>query len=88
VLPEKVAQLCVWDAERILRRLPEIRGWFEGQWMLNLIDLQHRCSWFVCDDPYHQEKIGRLFDVLFENGVAKTSAPYLRKEIIKKTIGG
>ena len=88
VLPEKVAQLCVWDAERILRRLPEIRGWFEGQWMLNLIDLQHRCSWFVCDDPYHQEKIGRLFDVVFENGVAKTSVPYLRKEIIKKTIGG
>jgi inorganic pyrophosphatase/manganese-dependent inorganic pyrophosphatase len=88
VLPEKVAQLCVWDAESILRRLPEIRGWFEGQWMLNLIDMQHRCSWFVCDDPYHQEKIGRLFDVLFVNGVAKTPVSYLRKEIIKKTIGG
>ena len=88
VLPSKVAQLCVWDAESILRRLPEIRGWFEGQWMLNIIDMQHRCSWFVCDDSYDQEKIGRLFDVLFENGVAKTLVPYLRKEIIKKTIGG
>lgn len=88
VLPEKVAQLCVWDAERILRRLPEIREWIEGQWMLNLIDLQHRCSWFVCGDEIHQKKISRLFGVPFENGVAKTPVAYLRKEIIKKTIGG
>ena len=88
VLPEKVSQLCVWDAESILQRLPEIRRWFQGNWMLNLIDLQHRCSWFVCDNDTHQEKISRLFGVLFENGVAKTPISYLRKEIIKKTIGG
>ena len=86
VLPPKVAQLCVWDAESILRRLPEIRGWFHGAWMLNLIDLQNRCSWFVCDDPYHQEKLARLFGVAFEKGVAKTPKSYLRKEIIKKTL--
>lgn len=88
VLPPKVSQLCVWDAESILRRLPEIRGWFDGPWMLNLIDMQHLCSYFVCDDPAHQEKIGRLFGVPFEYGVAKTLVSYLRKEIIKKTIGG
>lgn len=88
VLPEKVAQLCAWDADSILQRLPQIRGWFEGQWMLNIIDMQNRCSWFVCDDVYYQEKIGRLFGVPFENGVAKTPVSYLRKEIIKKTIGG
>ena len=88
VLPPKVSQLCVWDAESILRRLPEIRGWFQGLWMLNIIDMQRCCSWFVCDDPNHQEKIARLFGVAFENGVARTPFPYLRKEIIKKTIGG
>lgn len=88
ILPPKVVQLCVWDAERILCRLPEIRSWFDGYWMLNLIDLQHRCSWFVCDDPLYQSKIGRLFGVPFEKGVAKTPTPWLRKEIIKKTIGG
>ena len=88
VLPSKVAQLCVWDADSILRRIPEIRGWFEGAWMLNIIDMQNRCSWFVCDDDTYQEKIGRLFGVLFENGVARTPVSYLRKEIIKKTIGG
>jgi hypothetical protein len=88
VLPEKVAQLCVWDADSILRRLPEIRGWFHGNWMLNIIDMQRRCSWFVCDEIHHQEIIGRLFGVPFENGVAKTPVSYLRKEIIEKTIGG
>lgn len=86
VLPEQVAQLCVWDAERVLRRLPEIRAWLDGQWMLNIIDLQHRCSYFVCEDTHYQEKISRCFSVLFENGVAKTPVPYLRKEIIKKTL--
>ena len=88
ILPSKVIQLCVWDAERMLCRLPEIRSWFNGHWMLNLIDLQHRCSWFVCDDPLYQGKIGRLFGVPFRNGVAKMPTPWLRKEIIKKTIGG
>ena len=88
ILPPKMAQLCVWDAERILRRLPEIRNWFEGCWMLNLIDLQHRCSWFICDEPEYQSKIGHLFGVPFEKGVAKLPMPWLRKEIIKKTIGG
>lgn len=86
VLPPKVAQLCVWDAGSILRRLPEIRSWFDGLWMLNIIDMQRRCSWFVCDDASHQEKIGKLFGVSFENGAARTPVAYLRKEIIKKTL--
>lgn len=86
VLPEKVAQLCVWDAQSILRRLPEIREWFDGLWMLNIIDLQQRCSWFVCDNEDYQKKIGYLFDVTFVNGVARTPVAYLRKEIIKKTL--
>ena len=86
VLPPKVSQLCVWDAESILRRLPEIRSWFRGLWMLNIIDMQRCCSWFVCDDPDHQEKIACLFGVAFDNGVAKTPTTYLRKEIIRKTL--
>ena len=85
VLPPKVAQLCVWDTKSLLHSLPEIRGWFEDAWMINIIDVQHRCSYFICDDTGYQEKIGRLFGVTFTNGVAKTPMPYLRKEIIKKT---
>ena len=86
VLPAKVAQLCVWDSGSILRRLPEIRLWFGGPWMLNIIDIQHQCSYFVCDDVQYQKKISRCFDIIFENGVAKTPVSYLRKEIIKKTL--
>lgn len=85
-LPDQVAQLCVWDAERILLRLPEIRAWLDGQWMLNIIDLRNRCSYFVCEETQYQEKIRRCFGVIFENGVAKTPVSYLRKEIIKKTL--
>lgn len=87
ILPPKVAQLCVWNAESILTRLPEIRGWFSHEpWMINIIDLANNCSFFVCDDERHQEKIGRVFNVRFEAGVARTKAPYLRKQIIKNTL--
>ena len=89
VLPPRVAQICVWDADKILENLPRIRQWFDAPgepWMINVIDIQHRCSYFVCDDPRHQKKIGRLFEVEFQDGVAKTPVSYLRKEIIKKTL--
>ena len=86
VLPPRMAQLCVWDARRILERLPEIRTWFEGgdSWMINIIDLKDRRSYFVCDDPEHQRRIGAVFGLSFEDGVARTRVSYLRKQIIKK----
>lgn len=89
VLPQKVAQLCVWNAGSVLARLSEIRSWFVpfGEpWMINLIDLSGNCCYFVCDDESHQEKIARVFDVRFEAGIAKTEEPYLRKQILKKTV--
>ena len=89
VLPPRVAQLCVWNAKGVLDRLSEIRGWFVplGEpWMINLIDLSGNCCYFVCEDESYGEKIARVFDVCFEAGVAKTAKPYLRKQIIKKTV--
>lgn len=89
VLPPRVAQISVWDTESILSRLFEIRGWFadcEDSWMINLIDIKHCCSYFVCDDSRYQKEIEKVFDVQFESGIAKSSISYLRKEIIKKTI--
>lgn len=88
-LPSKVAQLCVWDAHTILERLPQIRQWFEERtdsWMLNIIDIKHQCSHFVCDEIHHQKELEKTFDVHFESGVAQTPIPYLRKEIIKTII--
>lgn len=88
VLPPKVAQLCVWDSDRILTRLPEMRRWFaeySDSWMINIIDLKQECSWFVCDDASYQRKIAQVFDAQFHLGVAKLPKSYLRKEIIKKT---
>lgn len=88
VLPDKVAQLCIWDATDILEKLPTIRQWMYSNfdsWMINIIDIKHRASFFVCDSSCHQKKIARAFNIVFENNVAKTRVPYLRKEIIKKT---
>mgnify|MGYP003294766663 CR=1 FL=1 len=89
VLPPLVAQICVWDTESILSKLSEIRALFDGTeyaWMINIIDIKHRCSYFVCDDVFYQKKIELLFGISFDAGVAKNDASYLRKEIIKKTL--
>lgn len=87
VLPPHVAQIAVWDTHSILERLPEIRQWFgeTDSWMLNVIDIQHRCSYFVCDNEIYQQKISEFFDIRFTSSIAKTPFSYLRKEIIKKT---
>ncbi|MBO5136578.1 MAG: DHH family protein [Clostridia bacterium] len=87
ILPENVAQLCIWNAESVLVRLPEIRGWFSRElWMINIIDLSKNCSFFVCDNIEYQQKIAHIFGVRFESGIAKTQVPYLRKQLIKRTL--
>ncbi len=89
LLPSKIAQLCVWDAESVLARLCEIRGWFaEGNdsWMINIIDIKHQCSYFVCDDRAYQEVLESIFEVGFDMGTAKTAQPYLRKQILKNVL--
>ena len=86
-LPPRVAQLCVWDAARILKKLDAVRRILSadpGAWMLNIIDIGRRRSWFVCDDPQCQNGLERIFDVCFDGGVAACSVSYLRKEILKK----
>lgn len=86
VLPPYLAQICVWNAERILNMLPQIRVWFaerQGGWMINIIDISRHCSYFVCDDIEFQKKIESIFAVSFKNGAAISAVPYLRKEIIK-----
>lgn len=87
ILPPRIAQLCIWDAESIFEQLSDIRKWLNSNdesWMVNLIDIQKRCSYFICDDIEYQKEIEKVFNVHFESGVAKTSDSYLRKEILKK----
>lgn len=89
ILPNSIAQLCIWDAQRVLSKLPEIRTIFadySDNWMINIVDIKHCVGYLICDDEKRQEGLEKLFDVRFEAGVAKTQAPYLRKQIIKKTL--
>ena len=88
VLPPRIAQLCIWDAAGILKKLTDIRNWLDEEpekWMINIMDLKHRRSYFVCDESFYQKEIEKIFGVCFESGVAKTNIPYLRKEIIKQS---
>ena len=88
-LPPSVAQLCVWDADRLWERMPDMRRWLNGAgraWMINVIGLKQGCSYFLCDSEAHQRQLERVFDVRFRCGVAKTKAPYLRKQIIKRCV--
>lgn len=88
VLPPLVAQLCVWDAKSVLDRLTEMRQWFRElpePWLINLIDLKHRCNYFLCEDEDHQQRLAQAFDAAFRDGAARTDRTYLRKELIKKT---
>ena len=89
VLPSHIGQVAIWNVASILGRIDEIRRWFNGRydsWMLNIIDIQHGCNYFVCDSTEHQEKIEKVFDVHFETAIAKTPVSYLRKEIMKKAV--
>ena len=89
VLPPLVAQLCVWDAQSVLSRLPELRQWFRAlkePWMINIIELKHQCNYFVCEDAGYQRKIQSVFGVSFRDGAARTDRTYLRKELIKRTL--
>lgn len=86
VIPSLFGQLCIWDSQRILERLDEIRQWFSDRgepWMLNIIDIKRRCSCFICESSSHRRRLEEIFDIRFEGGVAVTKTAYLRKEIIK-----
>lgn len=91
ILPSCMGQIAVWDSDSILARTEEICLWFDSSWdswMLNIIDIQHNCNYFICSSREHQRKIEQIFDVHFKSGIAKTALPYLRKEIIKKSYFG
>lgn len=86
VLPSHIGQLCLWNAESIFERVTEIKGWFEDydSWMINVIDIKNRCSYFMCDNYHNKKELERVFDIHFSDGIARTTISYLRKEIIKK----
>lgn len=90
LLPDRIAQLCVWDALKTIDKLTDIRKWFGesgNTWLLNIVDIQKHCSFFVCDHKNYQRILEEAFDCRFIGDFAQLSTPYLRKEIIKKMIG-
>lgn len=89
ILPSRIGQLAVWNADRIICNLSDICLWFNerfDEWMINIIDIGNNCCYFVCENEEYRRKIAKVFDVQFDAKVAKTKCSYLRKEIIKITM--
>lgn len=89
MLPRKFAQLCIWDAKSILDKISDIKSIFTDDsesWMLNIVDIKQNCSYYVCDCLDYQKKLENIFDICFEDCIAKINKTYLRKEIIKKSL--
>lgn len=89
-LPNKLGQLVVWDAKRILLNNREvIDRAFESKsqdWILNLISINENRSYFVARNSFSQKKFAKLFGLVFNSGIATTDRLWLRKEIIRESI--
>lgn len=86
--PVRTAQLAVWDGQSAIKgRLPEIEsslGKEDGDWLVNLISVGERCSYFVSANEGVRQWLSGLAGVAFERGVARADRLWLRKELIKK----
>ena len=85
ILPAQVSQICIWNADAIIGKLPKTGKLFGGSddWMINLIDIRQRCSYFVCPNASRRKGLESVFGVRFDTDVAKAPKMYLRKELIK-----
>ena len=88
ILPSKIGQLCLWDAENVLEDAEKIgASLFSAEtWMINIIDLKQRLGYFICTDNDCKRKLEQVYGIRFEKSVAKLDFPILRKEIIKKAL--
>lgn len=87
LLPKHFAQLCVWDAKKVLKKTDKIFGLLNKRsesCMLNIIDIKQHCSYFLCGNFENRDVLEKIFRTSFINSIAKCDEPYLRKEIIKK----
>lgn len=85
-LPKTIAQVTLWDAQKLLQKkeqIYEIMNGLSDVWMINVISIKDNKSYFVCNTVFYRGKLSEVFGVKFENDVAQTPKAILRKEIIK-----
>ena len=86
-LPQGIGQLTLWDAQKLLQKRDEIYKAMEtvsSVWMINIISIKNKKSYFVCNNEEARNKLQKIFAVKFDNDIAILNKAMLRKEIIKQ----
>ncbi|HSW91045.1 MAG TPA: hypothetical protein VLG09_00180 [Candidatus Saccharimonadales bacterium] len=88
--PVCIGQLVVWDGDQVIaqheKALRESLVQTRSEWLINLISVGDRKSYFVTDNPHIQKWLSKLLDIQFNNVSAVATRPWLRKEIIQEDI--
>lgn len=86
-LPEVFGQLLVLNKSSILKRKEEIikiMNTYNNEWIFNLICLNDGKSYIISNNELAKQKLEKLFDLKFSDGILILEKFMLRKEIIKK----
>lgn len=82
-------QLVVWDGQRILRELKELKQGVDGSqpWFINLVSISDRQSYVICENEKLKKFLQNILEITVEeNNILTAGRMWLRKEIIKQAI--
>jgi inorganic pyrophosphatase len=86
--PVATGQVAIWDGHGLLAnnlaKFEETLGATDTYWLLNLIGVGERKSYFVTNNTQIQKWLERLVHVEFKGSVAEADRVWLRKELIKQ----
>ena len=52
-------------------------------WLVNIISIKDKTSYFICNDAYYQEKFISILGLKFNGDTAVANRLWLHKEILK-----
>lgn len=86
-LPQVFAQMTVWDAGALIRKHRSTIGhWLaaqSGDWLLNIISIRERKSYFLAEPLVSQQKLSDLLSIDWQAGMAVLERSLLRKELLR-----
>lgn len=90
ILPVVIGQLAIWDADNILSEIHLVTNYMDSKynsWLFNLIDIRRGINYLICNDEQKRNRITAMLNVTFDKIIAQTSRLWLRKELIKESLG-
>jgi inorganic pyrophosphatase len=89
-MPAVLGQLVVWNTAALLtshrRQIEIVLSNIAPDWAINIADIQAGASYFLASEGSSQEKLSKLANVAFSDGIARANRLWLRKELLKIAI--